>query len=539
MTKKKRRPIQNICIAGKALHVATIAAALSRKFMRQNVNIVAINTEAEDASVLGEVSLSALNYFHRFLGLKEHQMMAVTSSTYKLASKYSNWSCNNGSEEATPAAPFYHSFSSYGSMIDSTAFVHHLTKLRQDQQNYDFTSFSLPAVMARDGKFVKPDVSQTSLPFSYAMHVDAFSYAKGMQDYATKLGVKFVSAQIENVDVKQIPNKDEPSSHATTRKSASHISAIKLSNGARVDAELFIDCTSEGSLIEKALNVGYEDFSDYLPCDRFMTYKGALQQDMKPCTDMSLHDYGWKRNYPLQNRMVYEVFYSSKYLSDEQAVEELLPKQNHAPKNIKDVRIEQQRMGHRTEFFSGNCVSMGSAAGNLDRLAASDFHLVQSAVLRLIDLFPDTSLGQWADNASRNEYNQLCNEEYARILDYHCTHFAIPARKANELSSSFWQAQKQANLPDSLTQKFSLFEASGRIPFYERETFSGSIWTSLLLGLGLIPKQYDVLLDMPPASNARSKSAISNIVDTIQALSDQAPTHKQYLQQYCMRRTNR
>jgi len=138
-----------------------------------------------------------------------------------------------------------------------------------------------------------------------------------------------------------------------------------------------------------------------------------------------------------------------------------------------------------------------------------------------------------------NEYNQLCNEEYARILDYHCTHFAIPARKANELSSSFWQAQKQANLPDSLTQKFSLFEASGRIPFYERETFSGSIWTSLLLGLGLIPKQYDVLLDMPPASNERSKSAISNIVDTIQTLSDQAPTHKQYLQQYCMRRTNR
>lgn len=533
MTTHDRRPIQNICILGKSLHVATVAAALSRKFMRQNVNIIAVKTEQEDRSVYGEASLSALHYFHRFLGLKEHQMMAVTSATYKLASQYTNWSCCEASNNNTKKkhSSFYHSLSSYGSMIDSSAFVHHLTKLRQSNKNYDFTCFSLPAVMARDGKFTKPDPMHSALPFSYAMHVDAISYAKGMQDYATKLGVKFISSNIENVKLKSIESDNGQAS--------THIEQISLSDGTKVRSEIFIDCTNDGELIGKALNVDFEDWSEYLPCDRFVTCKTELDLQLHASTNMSLHDNGWERSFVLQNGTVKEFFFSSKYVNDDQALKEFEVNYLKDTTILGECRIEKQRIGRRKQFFSGNCVSMGSAAGSLDRLAVSDFHLVQSAVLRLIDLFPDTSLGMSAENFSRDEYNHLCTEEYARILDYHGAHFAIPAKQANKQCSSFWQAMQTVTLPESLTQKFSLFEDCGRIPFYERETFSSSTWVSLLLGLGMHPKNYDVLLDMPPASNERSIKAINKIIETIKDISNRAPTHAQYLRQYCVRRNNR
>ena len=533
MSEHDRGPIQNICILGKHLHVASVAAALSRKFMQQNINIIAVNTEGNDKSVYGEASLSALHYFHRFLGLKEHQMMAVTSATYKLASQYKRWSCSeaNDTSEKNKHSSFYHSLSSYGSMIDSIAFVHHLTKLRQNNKNYDFTCFSLPAVMARNGKFAKPESAQSALPYSYAMHIDATSYAKGMQDYATKLGVKFISSNIDNVQLKYIENNlGQPSAH---------VKQVTLSDGRQIKSELFIDCTSDGELIDKALNVGFEDWSEYLPCDRFLTCKTELDLQLQPSTNMNLHKNGWERSFPLQNGTVKEFFYSSKYLSDDEAVKEFEANHLNDTKILSECRIEKQRTGRRKQFFSGNCVSMGGAAGSLDRLAVSDFHLVQSAVLRLIDLFPDTSLGQFADNFSRNEYNHLSTEEYARILDYHGAHFAIPAKEADESCSQFWQAQKTAILPDSLVKKFNLFEACGRIPFYERETFSSSTWVSLLLGLGMHPKSYDVLLDMPPASNERSIKAINNIMNTIKDISDRAPSHAQYLRQYCVRRNNR
>jgi tryptophan halogenase len=176
---------------------------------------------------------------------------------------------------------------------------------------------------------------------------------------------------------------------------------------------------------------------------------------------------------------------------------------------------------------------MGDAAGSLGRNAISNFHLVQSAVLRLVDLLPDSTLNNSVNCPSRDEYNVLCEEEYARVLDYHCAYFALMSRESLPFDSEFWRAQQSAKRPQSLLHKLALFEETGRIPFYERETFSEKSWLSLFLGLGLWPQQYDRLLDVGNRDLKHSLTAMEQLADSIQKITVSMPTHYQYLQRYC------
>lgn len=522
-------PIRTIAIVGNSLYVATIAAALSRKFKRQKeMRIIAVQTSSANCSSLGESTLSALNTFHRFLGLKEHQMMAVTKATYKLATRYSNWrvdKADSASELLNSEntlyqcgnSDFYHAYSAYGSMVDAIAFQHHITKFQLMGTEIDLTRFSLPALLAKTGRFFKPETSRTAIPFSYAMHIDTVAYTKGMQDYAARLGVDFVVDNVITI-CKQPLNKP-------TKAATDMIRSITLANGRTIEADLFIDCSDKAELSGNCFTSKYLNWEPTLPCDRLISVKKNRVEAAKPYTDMSLHDYGYRRCFSLQDADVEEYFYSSSHLSDNKALEEL----------GEDVSIFSQKIGCRLSFWSSNCVAMGNAAGNLGRLAVSNFHLVQSAVLRLIDIFPDTSLLRNGDYSSRDEYNSLTLEEYKRIQDYHSAHFAIPAIQSNSNASDFWQDYKQVTLPESLEHKLVLFKKTGRIPFYERETFSTDVWISLFIGLGWHADSYDALLDMPPASITRSESALNTIASKIERLCVQAPPHQQYLNEHCAR----
>lgn len=491
--------------------------------MRQkNMRIVALQTSETKQASLGESTLSALHSFHRFLGLKEHQMMAVTKATYKLATRYTNWDLRGCIEPTAgnsthSSTDFYHSFSAYGSMIDAIAFQHHLTKFQTIGQEFDLSCFSLPAMLAKAGKFMKPQQGLNTPPYSYAMHIDSQAYTKGMQDYAKRLGVTFVDSQVEAIQLQHLA--------IPTKETKAMIHSLKLESGDAIEADFFIDCSDDGVLINQSACARYVNWSDVLPCDRFISVKKSRTQASNPYTTMGLHECGYTRCFPLQDEDIEEFYYSSSHLSDDKALDLL----------GKDAIVNRQKIGCRPSFWSSNCIAMGKAAGNLDRLAASNFHLVQSAILRLIDLFPDNSLLLKGDNASRDEYNSLTLEEYQRIQDYHVAHFAIPAKLAEQQNSVFWQDYKRVNLPDSLEHKLALFKHCGRIPFYERETFSNDMWVSLFLGLGWRAQSYDVLLDMPPANLANSQAAINTIAQTIQNLCSQAPIHQQYLDKNCTR----
>ncbi|MFC3092922.1 hypothetical protein DRW07_01715 [Alteromonas sediminis] len=513
-------PLNTIAIVGNGLHAWTIAACLARKLQKAPTDIVVITDPNAVPDSIGESTLPAINYFHRILGLNERQLVAVTKGTYKLATEYTPIDTAYQNDKHLARNSFFHAMSPYGAAFDNIAFQHHVTKAHLAGVAIDLNRFSLPAMAAQQGKFGIPSCDELDVPFSYALHVDTKRYAAGMQDFAYKLGVKHVEGSITATQL-SYPNIEEDTSQ--------FIQSITINKNQTFSADLFIDCSADGRLIHQALGINYQHFDTLLPCDHSVQFSTQRPHDPRATTQIKPHSAGYWRSFPLQDRGVCEYHYSGDYLTHEKVLGIL----NLGKEESKSATHQQHKPRQINTFWSANCVAMGSAAGELGRNAVSNFHLVQSAVLRLVDLLPDNTLNRNAECPSRDEYNHLCEEEYARILDYHCAYFALLAKHDSLSNLPFWQQQQSTEWPDSLTHKMTLFKHTGRLPFYERETFSEKTWLSLFLGLGLWPMQYDRLLDVGQRSINDSLVACEKFGASIQRMCSDMPSHYMFLQRYC------
>src|SRR5690606_16059331 len=87
--------------------------------------------------------------------------------------------------------------------------------------------------------------------------------------------------------------------------------------------------------------------------------------------------------------------------------------------------------------------------------------------------------------------NRLLGATYEQVRDFLILHYKATERN----DSPFWNHCRTMDVPDSLQHKMALFAGRGRMFRYEDELFSVTSWVAVLLGQGVWPESYDVIVD--------------------------------------------
>lgn len=455
------------------------AAALSRLLPPGTAHVQLIESQAIGTIGVGEATVPHIRFFNAKLGFDEADFMARTKATFKLGIEFCNW--------ARPGDAYIHPFGAFGQEIAAVPFNQHWLRSHRKGLAGSIEDYSLPIMAAREGKFDHPaqDPASPLSTYSYAYQFDAGLYAAYLREFAEARGVRRREGKI--IDV-----------HLNSENG--FVETVTLENGDKIAADFFIDCSGfRGLLIEQALKTGYDEWKEWLPCDRAWAVPCETSGPLLPYTRATAHDAGWFWRIPLQHRVGNGHVYSSTFNSDEDALDDLLA-QLESPAMADPLQV-RFNTGKRRKQWSRNVVAIGLSSGFLEPLESTSIHLIQLAIGYLVELFP----GPAHDPMNEIEFNRIMSLEYERIRDFLILHYHATERN----DTPFWDYCRNMQIPASLTERMELFRERGVVANYREGMFLDASWLAVYFGQRVMPRHYD------PRSNRQSQDEISRYLSGI------------------------
>ena len=480
-------PLRVVILGGGTAGWMTAAALQTMVGATTDIHLI----ESEDIGIVGvgEATLPHLRAFIARLGIDEREFMAATQATYKLGIEFSGF----GRE----GERFIHPFGTYGRSLAGVGFHHFWLRARAEGQASRIDEYSFAVMAAEARRFARPAQDGDPIEsFGYAYQFDATLFGPYLRDRATARGVRRTEGRVVSVE----------------RDKAGNVSALLLESGARVEGDLFIDCSGF-----RALLIGkeeWEDWSHWLPCDRAVAAPcPAASDEIEPYTRAIAMPAGWRWRIPLRHRIGNGYVYSSKHCSDDEARQALLNALESEA--LAEPRVLRFSAGRRRRSWVGNVVSIGLASGFLEPLESTSIYLIQTAITGLLEHFPNGTI----EPEERAAFNREVDYEYDRIRDFLILHYHATERS----DSDFWNHVRTMDIPETLAEKMELWRTCALVPQYRRGLFLEPSWISVMIGQGIMPHGWDPRTEFPSLTGLRqAMSGLSHrIAEGVEAL----PTH--------------
>ncbi len=489
--------IKRILIVGGGTAGWMTAAAFGKLLAGAGYTIELIESDEIGTVGVGEATIPPIVDFNRTMQIEEADFIRATQASFKLAIEFVDWTRLGHS--------YIHPFGAYGVPMHGVHFHHFWLRHRAQGGTLSHDLFNSSTMAARAGRFARPGPSDRSPlpPLAYAYHFDAGLYAAFLRRMAEASGVRRLEGKV--VDVK-------------LRGEDGFIESVTLDDGRVVAADFFIDCSGfRGLLIEQALHAGYEDWREWLPCDRALAVPCERLPATTPFTRSTARESGWQWRIPLQHRTGNGYVYCSEYLGDDEAASQLLSRLDGAtratPRPLRFVA------GRRKECWKKNCVAIGLASGFLEPLESTSIHLIQTAIAKLLFMLPRERV----DPAVVAKYNDMLRIELEEIRDFLVLHYTATERD----DTPFWRHCRAIRRPDSLQQRWEMYESNAVILSPPGDLFRESSWFAVYTGQGVLPRSWHPAADIPPPEELERRLRL--ISGDVQKRVQGFPTHDEYI----------
>ncbi|MBL8267823.1 tryptophan halogenase family protein [Steroidobacter sp.] len=490
------QPLSKIVVVGGGTSGWLAAAMLRHHLKPELCDIELIESEEIGTIGVGESTVPPFVGLIQRLGIDEQEFIRATEATYKLGIQFVDWHQRSHT--------YFHPFGAIGKPIGTHDFYQCWLKARTLGDSSSLQDFSPCNVMAENGRFFPPARARNT-PIggaNYALHIDAALVARYLRGYSEARGLKRTEGRVTDVH----------------RKDNGFIDHVVLADGRKVHGDFFLDCTGfRALLIDKALGVESNDWSDYLPCDRAIAVRTENHGPLLGYTRATAQKAGWMWRIPLQHRIGQGYVYSSRFCSDSEARSTLLRNLNSGA--LDEPRVIPFTTGHRKELWKLNCLSVGLAGGFLEPLEATAMHLIARGIDFFLRYFPTRD----CDPALIREYNRRMTADYEEVRDFIVLHYSATRRD----DSPFWQACQQLPLPDSLRERIELFQSQGAMREGTDELFRASSWQSVFEGMGIRPRTYSPRIDN--IDYAQIQDTLRTAKAAIAGMVEHLPTHEQFL----------
>ena len=470
------------------------------KRLGDSLDITLIESDQIGTVGVGEATVPTMHRFHAFFGIDEREFMRATQATFKLGIVFDNWGAQGES--------YAHTFGEIGQSNWLVEFHQYWLEAHANGFGGKLEDYCLELKAAEAGKFAKT-VGDT--PLTYAFHLNATAYAAFLRKKSEALGVRRIEGKINDVVV-------DPET--------GNIQSLALEQDRNVAGDFFVDCTGFRSLLlGDALGVEFEDWGHWLAADRALAVQTESNEPPPPFTRAIAHSAGWQWRIPLQSRTGNGFVYSSRFCSDDDARATLLG--NLTGKTLTEPLQLKFKTGRYADAWHKNCVAIGLSSGFVEPLESTSIHLIDTALVRLMRLFPFAGAMQ----PLAEQFNRDTQVEWEAVRDFIILHYKQTQRDDSE----FWNFYRTMDIPDSLAHRIEIFKENGYVWSDLANLFRSHSWIQVMFGQGLFPEHcHGASRILPSAALKQELAKASAFVDQNLA---KLPDHDDFIKQYCPAQT--
>ena len=345
------------------------------------------------------------------------------------------------------------------------------------------------ACMAHDKAFPRKPDGSLHMHNNHAFHIENKKLVGWLEQACTQHGVVLTDGTVERVE-----------------KGGAGVAALHLTDGRRLTADLFVDASGfRSELLGRAMEEPFIGFEKSLFCDRAVIAGWPRTTEaIKPYTVAETMDAGWCWQIEHEHWINRGYVYSSRFISDEEALAEFRRKN---PKIANEPRVVKFRSGRYRRPWVGNVVAIGNSMGFVEPLEATAIQVIAVECSTLADTLVDSL--QEPTPTLIDLYNEYNTEQWDDIRDFLAVHYAFNTR----LDTPFWRACREGTDLAGAARMVQYYRENGpsvlpdSVIFHPNNSFGLEGYLAMLVGMNV---PHGKPWSAPPEERAIWRSRLAN-----------------------------